>query len=120
MVIAGTGNHEPPGLWMRGLATMTYQRVTTFPLRPQSDRSRVEAIAARFADLIAQQPGHRATCIDIDDDTSQLCSVSVWDSAENARAATAKVRDLAQQELGEMLSAAPTTTIGEVIHDSRP
>ncbi len=91
---------------------MTYQRVTTFPLRPQSDRSRVEAIAARFADLIAQQPGHRVTCIDIDvdDDTSQLCSVSVWDSADNARAATAKVRDLAQQELGEMLSGKPRAT----------
>ncbi len=97
---------------------MTYQRVTLFPLQPGVDQTRVRELAIYFSALLAGLDGNRSTCLDVLADGTQLRSVSVWDTEETAVAATARIREPATQEMVGMLTAPPTTTIGEVIDDA--
>ena len=75
-------------------------------------------LANRFSAIMVALEGCRSTCLYLLSDGSQLRSVSVWDSEENANAATASIREPATREMAGMLAAAPTTTIGEVINSA--
>ena len=97
---------------------MTYQRVTLFPLQPGTDLTKVKELANRFSVLLSDLDGNRSTCLDLLGNGSQLRSVSVWDTEENAESATARIREPATQEMTGMLTGPPTTTIGQVIHGS--
>lgn len=97
---------------------MAFQRVTVFRLQPEADPAAVRDLADRFSKIMAALPGCRSTCLDLASDGSQLRSVSVWDTAEDADAATASIREPATREMAGMLTAPPTTTIGEVIDSS--
>jgi hypothetical protein len=113
----------PDLLWVRGPRAkefqVTAQRISIFPLRPGADRAELERIAVKFADILASQPGHHSTCLDITDGGSQLRSVSVWSSAAEAERITAVARDAAVEELGALLSGPPQTTIGQVLDAAR-
>ena len=97
---------------------MPFQRVTVFPLETDADRAVLEAVARKFGQLIAQQPGHRTTCIDLDLGAGQLRSISTWQSADEAAAVNQSVRQLAQQEMTEQLTGPATTTTAEVVFES--
>ena len=98
---------------------MPFQRVTAFPLKADADRAVLEAISRKFGQLIGQQPGHRSTCIDLDLDGGELRSISTWESADEAAAVNQSVRELAQQEMAGQLTGPATTTIAEVVFESR-
>lgn len=90
-----------------------FVRLTTFPLASGS-RAQVEPIADKFGRLLAEQPGFARVTFCFDTDDNQLVAISQWATRGHALAATANVRDPAQQELGALLSGAPSTKILEV------
>ncbi|MGO4603647.1 antibiotic biosynthesis monooxygenase family protein [Terrabacter sp. 2YAF2] len=91
-----------------------YTRHTTFPLKPDS-ASKAEQIGRKYGKLLHDLPGHVSTVMVVDDTT--FTSVSTWDTREHAEAVR-QTRDDAQNELGDLLSAAPSTVISAtLVHD---
>jgi heme-degrading monooxygenase HmoA len=90
-----------------------FVRFTTFPLASGS-RPQVEPIADKFGRILAEQRGYRSITFCFDDEENMLVAISLWESRAFALAATANVRDPAQQALGELLRGTPTTKIMEV------
>lgn len=90
-----------------------YARLTTFPLQPGS-RGALEPIFDKFARLIAQQPGYRGLFFSFDEAGTQFVTLTQWASRGEAEAGPATLRDLAEREMGPLLSGRPNTQILEV------
>jgi hypothetical protein len=88
-------------------------RLSTFPLAGES-RAQVAPIAAKFGRILAEQRGFHSLTFCFDAEDNALVAISQWDARAHALAATANVRDPAQQELGKLLRGTPTTKIMEV------
>jgi len=91
-----------------------YTRRSTFPLKPNSSDRAVE-IAQKYGTVLHDLPGHMSTVMFLDGDS--LTSITTWDTEENAEAVKS-TRDQAQNDLGDLLSGAPSTTIAATaVHD---
>ena len=95
-----------------------HARLTTFSLRPGT-RAEAELIADRFSQLLCEQPGHRHSTFYFTEGGDQLGSFSVWDSREQAEAATLSVGTAAQEALGDLLEGTWIVQIMEVFRDSQ-
>ena len=83
-------------------------------MKPNTEDQAVE-IAEKYRKVMRELPGHVSTIMFIDGDS--FMSISTWDTKEHAEAAAA-VRDSAQQDLTDVLSGAPSTTIAAtIVHD---
>ena len=91
-----------------------YTRRSTFPLKQNISDQAVQ-IAQKYAKIIHDLPGHVSTIMFVDGET--MMSITTWDTEEHAEA-VASTRDDAQRDLGDLLSGAPSTTIGTTaVHD---
>ena len=90
-----------------------YARLTIFPLQMGS-RAQIEAIMDKYAVLIARQPGHRGSTFCFDAAGDQFTTLTLWNSREEAEAGPARLRDVAQREMGDLLAGPPNTQILEV------
>ncbi len=92
---------------------MTYERVTTFHLRP-GNRDRIAEMANEADREIRRLPGFQSITYGLDSDNGEFCAVSLWDSREHAEQVTQAVRDVAQRSVQDILVEPPSTHIYEV------
>ncbi len=91
-----------------------YTRVSTFPMKPNTNDQAAE-IGEKYGKVLHELPGHVSTVMFIDGDS--FMSISTWDTQEHAEA-VASTRDAAQRDLADLLAGAPSTTIAAtVVHD---
>ncbi len=91
-----------------------YTRVSTFPMKPNTNDQAAE-IGEKYGKVLHELPGHASTVMFIDGDS--FMSISTWDTQEHAEA-VASTRDAAQRDLADLLAGAPSTTIAAtVVHD---
>jgi heme-degrading monooxygenase HmoA len=96
---------------------MSYARVTRFRLQPGQD-DRMEQLTDQVDGLMRAQPGFQTITYVRDQATGEYLALSLWESREQAEAATAG-REALQQHLQEVLAEPPTTTIYEVYDPHR-
>ncbi len=91
-----------------------YTRLTTFPLKPNSqDKGR--EIAEKYGKVLHDQQGHLSTVMIMERD--RFMSITTWDTEEHAEAVMSTRNDAAG-DLVDMLSGSPSTSITSTfVHD---
>jgi heme-degrading monooxygenase HmoA len=96
---------------------MSYARLTRFRLQPGQD-DRMEQLTDHVDGLMRAQSGFQTITYVRDQATGEYLALSLWDSREQAEAATVG-REAVQQHLQEVLAEPPTTMIYEVYDPHR-
>jgi heme-degrading monooxygenase HmoA len=90
-----------------------YARLATIPVAG-IDRSRAESLAGEATAVFETLPGYQSATFLLNDDSTELAALSVWESREHAESASDAMRTWVLKSLDGNLTGQPTTKVYEV------